>query len=63
MAHLGPNAQRSGDIASALGVKITSLGPVRAKLIKRDDLQPHPRRHGLYRSPVRRVHAAGDTGV
>lgn len=35
MAHLGPDAQRSGDIASALGVKITSLGPVRAKLIKK----------------------------
>lgn len=35
MAHLGPNAQRSGDIASVLGVKITSLGPVRAKLIKK----------------------------
>ena len=35
MANLGPNAQRSGDIASVLGVKITSLGPVRAKLIKK----------------------------
>ena len=35
MANLGPNAQRSGDIASVLGVKSTSLGPVRAKLIKK----------------------------
>ncbi len=35
MAHLGPNANRSGDIASVLGVKINSLGPVRAKLIKK----------------------------
>jgi hypothetical protein len=35
MAELGPGAQRTGDIAEALGVKITSLGPVRAKLIKK----------------------------
>jgi hypothetical protein len=35
MAHLGPGAHRSGDIASALGVKVTSLGPVRAKLMKK----------------------------
>ncbi len=28
-------AQRTGDIASMLGVKVTSLGPVRAKLIKK----------------------------
>lgn len=35
MAHLGPGAHRSGDIASVLGVKVTSLGPVRAKLIKK----------------------------
>ena len=35
MAHLGPGAHRSGDIAAALGVKVTSLGPVRAKLIKK----------------------------
>lgn len=35
MAELGPGAQRSGDIASVLGVKISSLGPVRAKLIKK----------------------------
>jgi len=35
MAELGPGAQRTGDIANVLGVKITSLGPVRAKLIKK----------------------------
>jgi hypothetical protein len=35
MATLGPNAHRSGEIATALGVKISSLGPVRAKLIKK----------------------------
>ena len=35
MAELGPGAQRTGDIASTLGVKVTSLGPVRAKLIRK----------------------------
>lgn len=35
IAQLGPSPQRTGDIADALGVKITSLGPVRAKLIKK----------------------------
>ena len=35
MAELGPGAHRTGDIATTLGVKVTSLGPVRAKLIKR----------------------------
>lgn len=35
MAELGPAAHRTGDIAQALGVKVTSLGPVRAKLIKK----------------------------
>lgn len=35
MAELGPNPQRTGDIANALGVKVTSIGPVRAKLIKK----------------------------
>ena len=35
MAELGPGAQRTGDIATTLGVKVTSLGPVRAKLIKK----------------------------
>lgn len=35
MADLGPGAQRTGDIAETLRVKVTSLGPVRAKLIKK----------------------------
>lgn len=33
IAALGPGPQRTGDVAEALGVKISSLGPVRAKLI------------------------------
>lgn len=35
MAQLGPGAHRTGDIAQILGMKVTSLGPVRAKLIKK----------------------------
>ncbi len=35
MAELGQGAHRTGDIADTLGVKVTSLGPVRAKLIKK----------------------------
>ena len=35
LADLGPEAQRTGDIATILGVKVTSLGPVRAKLIRK----------------------------
>lgn len=35
MADLGPGAHRTGDIADKLGVKVNSLGPVRAKLIKK----------------------------
>ncbi len=35
MASLGPGAKRTGDIANALGVKVTNLGPVRARLIKK----------------------------
>lgn len=35
MAGLGPGAQRTGDIADALSVRIDRLGPVRAKLIKK----------------------------
>lgn len=34
-AELGPGPQRTGDIADALHVKVTSLGPVRARLIKK----------------------------
>jgi hypothetical protein len=35
MAELGPGPQRTGDTAAALGVKVTSLGPLRAKLIRK----------------------------
>ncbi len=35
MASLGPVAHRSGDIAAVLGVKVGSLGPMRAKLINK----------------------------
>ena len=34
-AELGAGAHRSGDIATALGVAMRSLGPTRAKLIKK----------------------------
>ena len=35
MAQLGPGPHRSGDIATQLGVKVNSTGPVRASLIKK----------------------------
>ena len=35
MAENGPGPYRTADIAAALGVKITSLGPLRAKLIQK----------------------------
>lgn len=35
MAEFGPGAHRSGDIADLLGAKISSLGPVRGKLIRK----------------------------
>ncbi|MCC6579764.1 MAG: ATP-binding protein [Phycisphaeraceae bacterium] len=35
MAKLGTGAQRTSDVADALGVKVTSIGPVRAKLMKK----------------------------
>ncbi len=35
VAELGPAAHRTGAIADILGVKVTSLGPVRAKLMKK----------------------------
>lgn len=35
MAELGSGAIRSGDIATCLGVKVNSIGPVRSKLIKK----------------------------
>lgn len=35
MAQLGPGAHRTADIADALGIRIASLGPMRANLIKK----------------------------
>ena len=35
IAELGPGAHRTGDIADTLGIKVSSLGPVRAKLIRK----------------------------
>ena len=35
LAQLGPGAHRSGDIAQLLGVKTTSVGPTRGKLIQK----------------------------
>jgi len=35
MADLGPGSSHTGDIANSLGVKVTGLGPVRAKLLKK----------------------------
>lgn len=35
LAGLGPGKQRSGDVADRLGVKVTSLGPVRNALIRK----------------------------
>jgi len=35
MAELGPGPHRTGDIADTLQTKITTLGPVRANLIKK----------------------------
>lgn len=35
MAYLGPGSHRTGDIAASLGAAVSSIGPVRAKLIKK----------------------------
>lgn len=35
LAELGPGAHRSGDVADTLGVKVTSVGPTRGKLIRK----------------------------
>jgi hypothetical protein len=35
MAEFGPGTQRTGDIATQLRVQVNSLGPVRAKLIRK----------------------------
>lgn len=35
MASLGPDSQKTGDVASVLGVKVSSLGPMRANLMNK----------------------------
>ena len=35
VAELGPGDHRTGDVAEALGIRVTSLGPVRANLMKK----------------------------
>lgn len=35
MAHLGPGSHRTGDIATAVGMSVKGIGPVRSKLIKK----------------------------
>ena len=35
MAELGPGPHRSGDVADALGRKVTAMGPIRAQLIEK----------------------------
>jgi hypothetical protein len=35
MAELGPGPHRTGDVADKLAVKVQSMGPVRASLIKK----------------------------
>jgi hypothetical protein len=35
MAELGPGPHRTADIADTLAVKLTAIGPVRAKLIRK----------------------------
>ena len=35
MAGLGPNAQRTGDIADALGIRLNAISPLRSSLIKK----------------------------
>jgi hypothetical protein len=45
MAHLGPGPHRTGDIADSMDSKITALGPLRAKLMRRGLL--YSPAHGL----------------
>lgn len=40
MAELGPGPHRTGDIADTIGFKIASLGPLRAKLIRKGMIYP-----------------------
>lgn len=44
LADLGPGSHRSGEIAERLGVKVTTVGPVRSKLISKGMI--YPPQHG-----------------
>jgi hypothetical protein len=44
LADLGPGPHRSGEIAERLGVKVTTVGPVRSKLISKGMI--YPPQHG-----------------
>ena len=58
MASLGPGPHRSGEIANALGVKVTSVGAHPQQPDREGHaLQPRARRHGLHGAAVRRLHA------
>ena len=68
MAELGPGPHRSGDIAEELGVKVTSLGPTRNKLISKGMIWSP--RHGetaftvpLFDEFMRRMMPGGDWRV
>lgn len=52
MAHLGPGPQRTSDIAETLGSKITSLGPVRAQLIKKGMIYSPGHGHMAFTVPL-----------
>ncbi len=63
MAELGPGPHRSGDVAEALGRKVSALAPTRSQLIAKGMIwSPSPRRHGVHRAIVRCVHEADHAG-
>jgi AAA ATPase domain len=54
VAELGPGPHRTSDVAETLGVKVTSLGPVRGKVDQEGDgVQSRARRHGVHRATIR----------
>ncbi|HKI56743.1 MAG TPA: ATP-binding protein [Trueperaceae bacterium] len=67
MAEMGPGPHRSGEIAAALGRKVTSVAPTRAKLIAKGVV--YSPSHGLtaftvpwFDAFIRRTVAAGEAG-
>lgn len=53
MAELGPNVHRTGDIADILNIKVGSLGPLRAKLLKKGMIYSPAYGDSVYRSIIR----------